>query len=468
MASKDSVTNSALQSSIAFLQIQKNANLKRCTSMNEDVFRIFRQTGRRIALTERQVERERCTFLKDAYNEKNQLYKELAGIFRSKKSTNSQLGTNVLPAESPQGIKSRDGPVEKAKESGNYSVQKSPKVELRSINVNVLKRCECCRRRAFRKVEDDDDDNDAFDEEAFQCESQALDDKSNDKTNTKLSRKISRASKTLSDSTKGKKEHSTRKQKLTKLVQFSRYDDIRIPSNQRMQAGIWALKKQNPRPDNQEKQSKSVHFQTNNLPGSPSREVKVKSETPGLTAVGRPTLKSRASIKIESHINKSDKVRLDRNAWASHLQDIQEKKINNNNTISGLSKAYCAFKKMLNKMEEENEAEQIQEEEPRAESRAELPAISRPVSNVSRSDSRWAPLRRSSNTLPVRLNSWTVENLEPTSMESFSENSKEEEEALSLNDGQVELKDGDSLHDTYILERSFLPDVLQNQRDYST
>ena len=158
---------------------------------------------------------------------------------------------------------------------------------------------------------------------------------------------------------------------------------------------------------------------------------------------------------------------MDRNAWASHLQDIQEKKINNNNTISGLSKAYCEFKKMLNKMEEENEAEQIQEE-PRAESRAELPAISRPVSNVSRSDSRWIPLRRSSNTLPIRLNSWTVENLEPTSMESFSENTKEEEEALSLNDGQVELKDGDSLHDTYILERSFLPDVLQNQRDYST
>ena len=435
--------------------------------MNEDVFRIFRQTGRRIALIERQVERERCTFLKDAYNEKNQLYKELAGIFHSKKSTNSQLGTNVLPAESPQGIKSRDGTVEKAKEYGNYSVQKSPKVELRSINVNVLKRCECCRRRAFRKVEDDDDDNDAFDEEAFQCESQALDDKSNDKTKTKLARKISRASKTLSDSTKGKKEHSTRKQKLTKLVQFSRYDDIRIPSSQRMQAGIWAVKKQNPRPGEQEKQSKSVHFQTNNLSGSPSCEVKVKSETPGLTAVGRPTLKSRASIKIESHINKSDKVRLDRNAWASHLQDIQEKKINNNNTISGLSKAYCAFKKMLNKMEEENVAEQIQEEEPRAESRAELPAISRPVSNVSRSDSRWMPLRRSSNTLPIRLNSWTVENLEPTSMESFSENSKEEE-ALSLINGQVELKDGDSLHDTYSLEKSFLPDVLQNQRDYST
>ena len=434
MATKDSVTNTALQSSIAFLQIQKNANLKRCTSMNEDVFRIFRQTGRRIALIEKQVERERCTFLKDSYNEKNQLYKELAGIFHSKKATNSQF-TNVLLASPPQGAKSRDGPVEKAKGSGHCSAQKSPKVELRSINVNVLKRCECCRRRAFRQVEDVDNDDDVFDQEAFQCESQAPDDKSNDKTKTKVARKISRASKTASDSIKGKKERSTSKQKLTKMVQFSRYDDIRIPANQRVQAGIWALKKQNVRPSDQEKQSKSVHFQTSNLPtSSVSPEVKVKSDTPGLTAVGRPTLKSRASIKIESDISKNDKVRLDSSTWASYLKNIQEKKRNNNenNTITGLSKAYCAFKKLLNKMEEENETEQIQEEQLRAESRAELPAISRPVSNASRSDSsRWVPLRRSSNTLPIRLNSWTVGNLEPASMDSFNENSKEEE-ALSL------------------------------------
>ena len=192
MATKDSVTSTALQSSIAFLQIQKNANLKRSTSMNEDVFRIFRQTGRRIALIEQQVERERCTFLKDSFTEKNQLYKELAGIFHSKTATNSPLGTNLLHVAPSQGAKSRDGPAEKA-----CSAQKSPKVELRSINVNVLKRCECCRRRAFRQVEDDDDE-DVFDEDAFQCESQAPD--ANDKTKTKVARKISRASKTSSDS----------------------------------------------------------------------------------------------------------------------------------------------------------------------------------------------------------------------------------------------------------------------------
>lgn len=465
MATKDSVTNTSLQSSIAFLQIQKNANLKRSTSMNEDVFRIFRQTGRRIALIKQQVERERCTFLKDSYTEKNQLYKELAGIFHSKKATNSQVGTDVLSAALPQGVKSRVGPAEKAKEASHCSAHKSPK-ELRSINVNVLKRCECCRRRAFRKVEDDDDDDDVFDEEAFQCESQAPDDKSNDKTKPRVARKISRASKSSSDSTKGKKERSTTKQK-TKLVQFSRYDDIRIPATQRVQAGIWALKKQNGRPRDQVKQSKSVHFQANNLAASPSREVKVSSETPGLTAVERPTLKSRASIKIGSQSNRNDKLRLDGNAWASHLQNIQEKKTNNNKTITGLSKAYCAFKKLLHKMEEEYEAEQVQEEELRAESRAELPAISRPASNVSRSDSRWVPLRRSSNTLSIRLNSWTMGSLQPTSMDSFSENSKEEEEqALDLDNGQGE-KDGDSLHEVYILEKSSLPDISQNQRDYS-
>lgn len=49
-------------------------------------------------------------------------------------------------------------------------------------------------------------------------------------------------------------------------------------------------------------------------------------------------------------------------------------------------------------------------------------------------------------------------------MGSFSENSKEEEGALSLNDGQVELKDEDSTHNTNILEKSSLPDILQNQR----
>ena len=462
MATKDSVTNSSLQSSIAFLEIQKNANLKRSTSMNDDVFRIFRQTGRRIALIKKQVERERCTFLKDSYTEKNQLYKELAGIFHSKKATNSQLGTDVLSVAPSQGVKSRVGPAEKAKEAGHCSANKSPKADLRSINVNVLKRCECCRRRAFRQVEDDDDDDDGFDEEAFQCESQALDDKSNDKTKPKVPRKTSRASKSLSDSTKGKKERSTSKRK-TKLVQFGGYDDIRIPATQRVQAGIWALKKQNGRPREQEKQRKSVHFQANNLPASPSREVKVASETPGLSSVGRPALKSRASIKIESQNNKKDKVRLDSNAWASHLRKIQEKKTNDNNTITGLSKAYCAFKKLLNKMEEEYEAEQVQDGEQRAESRSELPTISRPGSNVSRSDSRWVPLRRSSATLSIRLNSWAMGSREPTSMESFSENSKEEE-ALDLGNGQGE-KDGDCLHEVHILGNNSLPAILQNQRD---
>ena len=465
MAAKDSVTNTSLQSSIAFLQIQKNANLKRSTSMNDDVFRIFRQTGRRIALIKKQVERERCTFLKDSYTEKNQLYKELAGIFHSKKATNSQLGTDVLPVAPLQRVKSRVGLAEKAKEAGHCSAHKSPKADLRSINVNVLKRCECCRRRAFRKVEDDDDDDDEFDEDAFQYESQALGDKSSDRTKHKggVSRKKSRASKSSSDSiTKGIKERSTSKQK-TKLVQFSRYDDIRIPATQRVQAGIWALKKQNGRPREQEKQSKSVHFQANSLPASPSREVKVASETPGLSSIGRPALKSRASIKIASQSNKHDKVRLDSNAWASHLQKLQEKKTNDNSTITGLSKAYCAFKKLLNKMEEENEAEQVQEGELRAESRSELPAISRPVSNVSRSDSRWVPMRRSSDTLSIRLNSWTIGSVEHASMDSFIENSKEEkEEALGLGNGQGE-KDGDSRHEVYILGNNSLPDILQNQ-----
>ena len=419
--------------------------------MSEDVFRIFRQTGRRIALIQQQVERERCSYLKDSYTEKNQLYKELANIFHSKKATKAQQGIDVLAPTSSQGA--RVSPGEKANNADHGSAHKCGKSlkELRSINVNVLKRCECCRRRAFRTIEDNDDDEDVFDEEAFQYENQlqTLDDKSSDNSKSKVGRKISQCSKS---SASQKNERSASKKK-TKLVQFSRYDDVRMPAaNQRVRAGIRALKKQNGRPQGQKKQSKEVRFQGNDSAASPSGEVKTTSETPASTS--RPTLKSRASIKLESQNNKDEKLHLEGNAWSSHLQDVQEKKINNNNRITGLSKAYCAFKKLLNKMEEEYQADQVKEEEIRADSRAELPG-SRPASNLSRSDARWMPLRRSSDTFSVRLNTWTAGGLEPTSMNSFEENREEEQEEKveSSNTGDGE-KDGDSLHEVYILQQS--------------
>ena len=474
--------------------------------MSEDVFRIFRQTGRRIALIKQQVERERCTYLKDSYTEKNQLYKELAGIFHSKKATKNPQGTDVLSATPSQGKYSRGIHEEKANEAGHCNAHRPPK-DLRSINVNVLKRCECCRRRAFRKVDDNDDDDDAFDEEAFQSESQNPD--ANDKAKTKPVRKISQVSKSgtsesqgrkisqvskygTSESAKGKKEHSKGTKHKTKLVQFSRYDDVRIPATaqSRVQAGIWALKKQNSRPrDPQSKQqSKSVRFESNGSATSLPREVKAASETnggsatslprevkaasvtPGLTAAipPRPTLKSRASIKLESQLSsRNEKLRLEGNAWTSHLQNVQEKKTNSSSTVTGLSKAYCAFKKLLNKMEEDYVAEQQaqEDEEFRAESRgaAELPG-SRPASDMSRSDSRWVPLRRSSDTLSIRLNTWTMGSLEPASMDSFRENSEEEEE-LGLDTGHGE-NDDDSLHEIFILKQSSQPSALKN-RDYS-
>ena len=90
-----------------------------------------------------------------------------------------------------------------------------------SINVNVLKRCECCRRRAFRTVNDDDDD-DAEDI----CEGSNVNDRE----------KGSQSAKTTAN-----KKHNKQR---ARVVQLSRYDDVRIPGTQRVQAGIWALKKQ--------------------------------------------------------------------------------------------------------------------------------------------------------------------------------------------------------------------------------
>lgn len=471
MAFKGSATNtnSALQNSVAFLQIQKNANLQRKTSSSEDVFRIFRQTGQRIALIKQQVERERCTYLKDSYTEKNQLYKELAGIFHSKRAINDrsrQSGGDSISAVSLPGLCSRVGQAGEGKnndrDGGHFSAHKTLK-ELRSINVNVLKRCECCRRRAFRTIENDDDDDGVFDEEAFKCESQNPDDKTQGKAKTKVARKLSQASKT-GDITKVKKEKAT-------LVHFSRYDDVRIPAMQRVQAGIWALKKQT----NGQKQSKhktSVSFQvkgsTTSLNNAEEKatpaskpenaacatEEKAASVTPGASASTRPTLKSRASMKLESQASKSnERLHLEGNAWTSHVETVQEKKLNNSTAITGLSKAYCAFKKLLRKMEDEYNSEQFaQGEEFRAESRTEVPG-SRPASNMSKTESRWLPLRRTSDSLSVRLNSWTSGSLEPACMDSFKEKGEEEgEETLSAT---VENKD-----EVFTFEQFSEPNVL--------
>ena len=384
-------TNTALQSSVAFLQIQKNANLKRSTSMNEDVFRIFRQTGRRIALIKQQVERERCTYLKDSYTKKNQLYKELAGIFHSKKALmekNQQIGEDANSAVSLPALRSRVSLTEGINCINDcdkqFSAHKALK-ELRSINVNVLERCECCRRRAFRTVDNEDDVDDGFDEDAFHCENngQAPDDKTQDKARRKKSQ--------------------VNKEKKT-LVQFSRYDDVRIPTTQRVQAGMWALRKQtNGR--SQPKKKISVSFQVN---GSTTKlhptEEKAASTTPSLTACTRPTLKSRANIKLECQASKNnERLHLEGNDWTSHVEIVQERKIKSSNTISGLSKAYCAFRNLLRKLEEENQAEEVADNE-----------------DV-RTDSRWLPLRRCSDTLSLRLNSWSTGCLEPACMESFNE-----------------------------------------------
>ena len=430
MASNDASanTNTSLQSSVAFLQIQKNANLKRSTSMNEDVFRIFRQTGRRIALIKQQVERERCTYLKDSYTEKNQLYKELAGIFHSKKSLNDNNrqsgGASLLSTVSLPVLCSRIRLKEdKNNDSDRHLSGHKALKGLRSINVNVLKRCECCRRRAFRTIDNGDDVDDGFDEEVFPSATsgQTPDNKTHDKAKTNVARKKSQTSKTGGN-----------KQK-TALVQFSRYDHVPIPSaRQKVQAGTWALKKQTK--EGAKSKKKSVSFQGNGSTTCLNHvEEKAASTTPALITTSRPTLKSRASVKLECQASKSnERVRLEGNDWTSHVENIQEKKNISSSTVSGLSKAYCAFRNVLKKMEDQYYLEQFtQDQESRTESRAEMSG-SRPASNMSRTDARWLPLRRTSDTLSICLNSWTSGTLESACMDSFNENGKEEEKIAKV------------------------------------
>lgn len=412
-------SGSAIINSAAFLQLQKNANLNRRTSMSDDVFRIFRQTGRRIALIKQQVEKERSTYLKESYIEKNQLYKELAAIAHLKKTIDeksrelSETGrdlntTSSLPSLSSGLLVSPTAEGKNNYIDRNVREHKGTK-ELPSINVNVLKRCECCRRRAFREVNDDD----VYDEDEDPCEGNNL----NEDEKAKVNRKKSQSSKT----TANKKQNRQK----ARLIRVSSYEDVRIPATRRVETGVRALKKQT-KGSNKVKHSKSVSFQVQNTPESSdnnkvkaasTNQNKSNSVTPGGSATGSARIRSRASVKLEYQAtNNNDRIRLEGNSWISHVENVQEKKLyNTSKRVSGLSKAYGAFKNLPKQMDENYTSDQFDQDE---EYRTEL--LSRPTS-----DCRWDPTRRSSATLPVRVNTWTTGSGETAHSENFDENGAE-------------------------------------------
>ena len=418
-----STSSSSILNSAAFLQLQKNANLNRRTSMSDDVFRIFRQTGRRIALIKQQVERERSSYLKESYMEKNQLYKELAAIAHSKKALHekskelAEVGRDLNTTSSAFPVLSsslRTSPLKEDKDNNNDRHLKEHKgiKELPSINVNVLKRCECCRRRAFRTVSDDDDD-DAEDI----CEGSNVNDREKGIQSAK---------------TTAKKKYNKQR---ARVVQLSRYDDVRIPVTQRVQAGIWALKKQTKDHRKKTFNHKSVSFQTKDSSrglddkeekdGSINENKKSSCTLASGSATSARPARSRTSVKNEYQTTKSnERIHLEGNSWMSHVENVQEKKLSSSSKkVSGLSKAYCAFKKVLKQMDDERDSDEEK-------SRFDL-LVSRPTSNVSRSDcSRWDPLRRSSATLPaVRLNTWTAGTSPKTAhLNNFDENRVEDED----------------------------------------
>lgn len=406
-----STSSSAILNSAAFLQLQKNANLNRRTSLSDDVFRIFRQTGRRIAFIKQQVERERSSYLKESYMEKNQLYKELAAIAHSKKALHekrkelAEVGRDLNTTSSAFPALSSSlqiSPITDGKDNNNDRHLKEHKgtKELPSINVNVLKRCECCRRRAFRTVNDDNDD-DAEDI----CEGSNVNDRE------KGSRKTSQSAKTTAN-----KKHNKQK---ARLVQVGRYDNVRIPVTHRVQAGIWALKKET-KDRKKTSNHNSVSFQTKdstrrlddteNKDGSINENKKNSCPLGSGSAISARPARSRTSVRNEYQTTKSNaRVHLEGNSWMSHVENVQEKKLSSSSKkVSGFSKAYCAFKKVLKQMDEEGDSDEEK-------NRFDL-LVSRSTSNVSRSDcSRWDPLRRSSATLPaVRLNTWTARTLPKT------------------------------------------------------
>ena len=379
---------SVLQNSVAFLQLQKNSNLKRATNTSEDVFRIFRRTGRRITLIGQQVERERCMYLKDSYTEKNQLYKELSGIFNYKNALQNKKAVDP----------SVESPVQRPSEH-KTAAQKFQK-DVKSINVNVLKRCECCRRRAFRKIENDDEEetlDDNFEDDRF-CsrENQDLHRKRNNvKPEKKGLKKISQVSK--SGQKNGSHKENEDKAAKRKTVQFSRFDDVRMPSNKGagVQAGFFPPKKINGASPSTSR-CKSVNLPTGRVvPTTPYKDSNAQ-EAKG------------ASMRPETQSTKHEKLKLEGVAWTSHLQNIQKKNATSL-TISGLSKAYFGFRKLADKMKKDEELAD-QEGDLRAKARAGF-AEDRRMPTISIRDSKRLPPRRSSVALTMHLNSWTEQDV---------------------------------------------------------
>ncbi|XP_032219597.1 uncharacterized protein LOC116602315 [Nematostella vectensis] len=379
----------AFESSSAFIMLQKN-DLKKKQTMTEDVFRIFRRTGKQIQTIGKQIEKERGIYLKDRHSNKNALYKELS-LISSLKGQGEHWKTRKVPSHVQRlphllAVATSDlicRPVKSQMSRHKPSEGAEVLEPERRMNVNVLKRCECCERLAFRYQE-------RLEIERIRSEIEKQ--KKEERKSSKGKVESAEKQEGNQDENMGSrmlKEDPTRRvsaiqvptqspgseqnqKKVTRLFQFTRQREKKLPATKSVVMGFAALRRQ--------AESNTTH-KGNTYFGPDARVAKTtepdppsptKSETqstPGLSSligsrsrslsnpqpVPSPTNRQKIRVKFEPPYFQ-EKVRLQGQDWKKHIEKVQG--IAKEETAKVVTLSNIAFKKLLRKMEEERKREE--------------------------------------------------------------------------------------------------------------
>ncbi|XP_031564205.1 myb-like protein X [Actinia tenebrosa] len=435
--------STAFESSTAFLMVQKNNN-KRQTSMTDDVFRIFRRTGKKISQIGHQIERERGVYLKESYSHKNALYKELASIPNVKEDIGRRK-TKVLSHMPPlprfADVHTSDlicRPVKSQLSRQRPGQDTELELEKR-INVNVLKRCECCRRLAFRYKEMSEKmqnlaKQEKEEEEEKKQKKESRETKSAKQEETKRDAEIQKLIEEARTASPFRQsfEKSEGGSEQTRLFQYSsrKPSEARpvIDANQRVEASFRSLRRQSQAVQSQ----KHTPVQPRSVTTVPSPTKSERNSTrdrswsivfdkcsftvppePSPSPLGRQKLR----VKFE-YPHLKEKLKVSGKDWRNHLLKLQGVRVKGKKqTVVALSKAYVAFKKLLNKMEEERKrAEEMAERSDDSEgsSRTDSPTHRNRLQSEASivASLRWQPRRTS------RINSLiSPQNLHQVSLE---------------------------------------------------
>lgn len=377
-----SFSNSAVfESSTAFLMVQKNNN-KRQTSMTDDVFRIFRRTGKKISQIGHQIERERGVYLKESYSHKNALYKELASIPNVKEDSSHRKTKAVLSHMPPlprfadvhtSDLICRPVKSQLSRQRPRQGLETELELEKR-INVNVLKRCECCRRLAFRYKEMSEkmqklERQEKEEEEQRQKESRESKSAKKENTDTELQKMIeeTRAATPRPQAFEKPAEGNSEQ---TRLFQYSSRKPSEARSIERVEASFRSLRRQSQAFQSKQQVVPQPQRSLTTVP-SPTRSERVGSRERSWSIVydkcsftvppePSPSPLGRQKIRVKfEHPHLKEKLKVSGKDWSNHIQKLQGGRVEGEKkTVVTLSKAYLAFKKLLKKMEEERKREE--------------------------------------------------------------------------------------------------------------